>query len=278
MRKINKIMETLEQIPGLKKEQIKRKEGIRIITVENPQQGLLVAKEILYKEVDDQTALYLSGGSTPKDLYRQLVDERKLEPKFVAMVDERSDGSNFEMIKKTGLVSYLLSRGVRFYPIIDKERSVVHPNGVVIGNNEYTNFDWAAEEYSKFMETDFLTSFERVGRSIAIMGLGVDGHTAGIAPVRYDFNPTYAWSSADPVGSFKDPKGTNEGGFGERITLTFKALAEMDLLILLVFGVEKKGALKKMFEEGWDEEEIPARFYVRPEIAEKTILITDQVI
>jgi 6-phosphogluconolactonase/glucosamine-6-phosphate isomerase/deaminase len=42
-----------------------------------------------------------------------------------------------------------------------------------------------------------------------------------------------------------------------------------------VFGEDKQRALDGLFEEG-AEEEIPARFFKRHEIAEKTLFITDQ--
>jgi hypothetical protein len=45
----------------------------------------------------------------------------------------------------------------------------------------------------------------------------------------------------------------------------------------LVLGVEKRDALKSMFDPGLIED-IPARFYLKPEIAAKTILVTDQVV
>jgi len=63
--------------------------------------------------------------------------------------------------------------------------------------------------------------------------------------------------------------------FKERITMTFLGLSMLDILIVLVFGNEKQNALKLLFSEG-SEEEIPSRFYQRPDIAKKTLLITDQ--
>jgi 6-phosphogluconolactonase/glucosamine-6-phosphate isomerase/deaminase len=48
-----------------------------------------------------------------------------------------------------------------------------------------------------------------------------------------------------------------------------------DLLIVLVFGEDKKAALESLFASG-SEEEIPARFYKRREVAEKVLIVTDQ--
>ena len=63
--------------------------------------------------------------------------------------------------------------------------------------------------------------------------------------------------------------------FKERITMTFLGLSMLDVFIVLVFGEDKKDALEKVFTEG-PEEEVPGRFFKRPEIAKRTLLITDQ--
>lgn len=124
----------------------------QIITVKNQGQGLSVAKDILYKKSDNQTLLLLSGGSTPKELYQTLVREKKLKVKAIGMVDERKDRSNFKMIKGTGLLDYLEASGKNFYPMIN------------------------AQEYDATVH-DLISSSKN---KIAIMGIGEDGHTAGL--------------------------------------------------------------------------------------------------
>lgn len=206
----------------------------QIILVSDQQKGLIAAKDLIYRKVNDQTLFLLSGGSTPKDLYRALAVEGKLKVGAVGMVDERIDKSNFEMIKSTGLLDYLGSMKIKFYPIDS------------IGK--------------------LINSFKH---RVAIMGIGEDGHTASI--------PAGIRSSESGIQNYVDEINNFPITPRERITLTFKALSEMDLLIVLAFGENKKGALKKMFEKG-TLSEIPARFYIKPEIAKKTILITDQKI
>lgn len=264
-----KILEIIAQ----NKFRSQKKDGISVIQVNNENQGLTLAKNTLYELVDNNTLLFLSGGSTPKPLYRNLAKEKKLNLGAVAMVDERYDkpnhkNSNEWMIGNTGLLSYLKKKNILFYPILRVTPSVgtrlFHPKG---GHRE------TASCYEKVVD-DLL---EKLKTRIAIMGVGEDGHTAGIAPNRKDFkNPLFDKNRKDLlVDSFKDRKRVEEGGFGERITLTLKALAKMDLLLVLVFGSVKHKALGLMFEAGLIEQ-IPARFYTKSEIAEKTLLITDQ--
>lgn len=236
--------------------------GIQIASVKNKDQGLSLAKKILYESVDKDTVLFLSGGLTPKPLYQELSREKRLNPGAVAMVDERygesfHPNSNGEMIKDTGLISYFKNHMIPFNEILR-----LHLEGVRL-----------KLEYNKTVK-QLLSKFSK---KIAIMGIGEDGHTAGITSNRENFkNPLFNKNRKDLlVDSFRDYKSMDDGGFGERITLTFKALSKMDLLLVLVFGKNKKSALTNMFKEG-SIEEIPARFYKKPNIAKKTIFITDQ--
>lgn len=241
------------------------KAGLSVIKVKTKDEGLSLAKEIIYQAVDKKTLLFLSGGTTPKPLYELLSKEKKLKVGAVALVDERygepfHKNSNERMIKDTGLLSYLKKKNIPFYPIL--KSLALHPMGVAL----------------KYEETvkELLLNFSK---QVAVLGIGPDGHTAGIAPKRpYFKNPLFEKSAKNfLVLEFCDPKGIKEGGFGPRITLTFNALSKIGLLLILAFGENKKGALLRMFKKG-PIEEIPARFYLKPEISQKTLLITDQKI
>jgi len=273
-----------------------------IETVQNPIQGLTSAKRLLYKHVDRKTALFLSGGSTPKQLYVSLAQEEKLNPGAVALVDERygppfHSNSNESMIKETGLIDYLTSQKIPFYGILQGshrhsgKRSasrismVQRDSGQAVRRPELTA-EWArmtlenvAEDYDKKVK-QLLSHFSK---HIAILGIGEDGHIAGL-PAKYQIS-THSTSSGlmlseVEASNLKSQKYVTEirdfpGELKQRITLTFKALSQMDLLIVLVFGSEKQSALNLMLTLGL-EEEIPSRFFKRPDIAKKTILITDQ--
>lgn len=232
--------------------------GITMCTVADSSAGVGLAKELLYGIVDSRTALYLSGGKTPKSLYEQLAREEQLQAGAVGMVDERygkklHTKSNEKMIRETELLRYLEIRGVPFYPMLqpDKEREETAA---------------AYDEMVRYLHALF-------PRSVAVLGIGADGHTAGVAPNRKDFkNPLFAPSHKDLfVSAFDDPKSF----YGQRVSMTFLGLSMVDVFLVLVFGEDKKESLRLLFEQG-SEEEIPARFYTRPEIAKKTILITDQ--
>ncbi len=69
--------------------------------------------------------------------------------------------------------------------------------------------------------------------------------------------------------------------YGQRITMNYHAISVLDLIIVLVLGQDKREILNQMFKFNGEQEEIekfPAKFYLKPEIASKTILITDQIV
>jgi 6-phosphogluconolactonase/glucosamine-6-phosphate isomerase/deaminase len=232
-------------------------EGITIATVESLHEGFALAQEIFYTVVDSKTVLYLSGGSTPKVLYERFATEEKLSPGAVGVVDERygpkyHEKSNEKMFQETGLLRYLQMRDIPFYPML-------------IGKSREETAAAYDEQLRKLNAT--------YPKSIAILGVGADGHTSGIAPNRPDFtNPLFEDARKDLlVSEFDDPTGY----FKERVTTTFLALEHFDLMIIFAFGPEKKKPLELIFSEG-KETEIPARFFTRPNVAKKTLLITDQ--
>jgi 6-phosphogluconolactonase len=232
--------------------------GITVSQVGDAQAGIVLADKILSDLVNRKTALYLSGGNTPKALYTKFATDETLHPGAVGLVDERfgkkfHNNSNERMIRETGLTRYLEIRDIPFYPILQQEM------GRVATAQLY-------DEKVRHLNVTF-------PQSIAILGIGVDGHTSSLAPNRDDFkNPMFEPAQQSLfVSEFNDPKSF----YGERIGMTFTGLSMIDLLMVLVFGEDKRKALDALFEDG-SEEEIPARFLKRSGIAEKTILITDQ--
>lgn len=220
-----------------------KKEGVSVLIACDVQKGLQAAKEIIYKNVDERTVLFLSGGSTPKPLYEEIAREKKLKAGAVALVDERygevnHTDSNEKMIRETGLVD--------FYPILENK-----------------GMEETARDYEKTIQS----LFSQFPKKVGIFGMGDDGHTAGIAPNIDQGNSLVSYFDDGKPG-FK---------FGKRITLTFKAMEKFDYLIILAFGSAKKNAFDLMFKKG-SLKEIPSRFYLKPEIANKTLLITDQKI
>jgi 6-phosphogluconolactonase/glucosamine-6-phosphate isomerase/deaminase len=233
---------------------------MQIIITDNKEKGIERAKEEIYNRVDNKTVLFLSGGTTPKLLYELFVKESILFPAEAAMIDERygkpfHQNSNQKMIADTGLLQYFSDHNIPFHTILSaglsREKTAKAYDGIV--RNIFFHFT----------------------KSVGILGIGKDGHTAGIAPNRKDFiNPLFKEKRRH---TFVDEFNDTNGSFKERITLTFAGLSLLDFIIVLVFGKDKKEALTKACMQG-SLEDVPARFFISAEMVKKTLFITDQKI
>jgi len=260
-----KVGRMVNELTVLVKEQnlvLHRYSGVSIVKVGDQQKGFELASNILSSIVDKKSVLYLSGGQTPKELYSKLTQEESLIPGAVGMVDERfgsrfHENSNEKMIRDTGFLRYLEILDIPFYPILQAGLS--------------------REETAREYDAKLRSLQSTFPKHIGILGIGADGHTAGIPAkfsiFNFQFSISKIYKSTDLVTEYSD----TGGKYGERVTMTFMGLTMMDILLVLVFGSAKKKALELVFSEG-SEQEIPGRFYKRPEIAQKTLVITDQEI
>lgn len=233
----------------------KNKNDILVIEAPTVQKANETVAEILGKYSDFKTALFLSGGNTPKKLYELFVDSKSLKAGLLGMIDERfgekdHKRSNELMIKNTGIVEYFENQNIRFYPILQAEKEL--------------------EDMTRDYDEALRFIFKYFPKSVGILGIGEDGHTAGIPAVAEIARKMEEDQSA-LIDFYEAEK------YGIRITMNFHALSMLDLIIILVLGQEKRESLTAMFKEG-SVEEVPARFYLKPEIATKTILITDQIV
>ena len=197
---------------------------MEIIEVKNKVDGAKAAFDLLKKTVDKESAVFLSGGSSPEDLYKLIAQDKKrqVNPLAFCTIDERwgppdHQNSNELMIKQTGLYDYAHSAGIEVHKILQG----------ILNRHE------TAQRYAVVIDG----IFARTRNSVAIMGIGADGHTAGIAPgAKFDKDKQvldYSYSDAN-------------WQYPERITLTPKSLMRIDEHIVLAFGGEKLPALKKL--------------------------------
>jgi len=229
------------------------KDEIAICSVKNDNEGAKVAKDLLYGVADRNTSLFLSGGRSPKKLYELIAKDQKMIVGSLGVVDERfgnsmHESSNEFLLQSTGILDYFKKEKIVFHSMLSTGK----------GKEEL------AQEYNNKVQTILKTD----PQSIAILGIGLDGHTAGIPAGRQNFNPGEKEELVISYDKFPGPQ-------TERISMTFKGLSQVELLIVLVFGDDKKEAFQKMFQAGTNLE-IPARFLKNPEVAKKTLLITDQ--
>lgn len=163
--------------------------------------------------------LLLSGGESPRELYKEFTLNTDYPlPGAVAMVDDRwgedpfHENSNYKMIDDIGLLDFYLDQGVPFFPIL---------TGLKIPEEE-------ASRYSGVLER----LFDDFGKNVvAVMGMGVDGHTAGVLP---------------GTAGVESPKNViyyqSQDKYKSRITITLDCIEKNVKNVILLLNTEEKCA------------------------------------
>lgn len=222
---------------------------IEIVKVEGKTAGQIKAHEILKKIVNSTTLLALSGG-TSMDYRRMIVSPNDIIPEAICVVDERYG----EPFHKDSNEKLLADAGIKEFA----DKHCIPTIKYLVGKS----FEETADIYDNKIKDLFLRFPKRVG----VMGVGTNLHTAGIFP-NWQVLKSQNYVVAEGV----------ENEFPKRITLTLKALGEFTNFIVMMFGQEKKEALKIMLDDAEkDLERYPAVFYRISPI--KSFVITDIVL
>lgn len=194
----------------------------------------LECEEKLYKTLKDnlennkKVLLIIAGGSNIpilKTVFDQL--EFKLTSNIdIILSDERFGPSDYQESNFVKLIKYGF----------DKKKA----NFI----NILTNQD--IKTSTRLLEKEFVQKSQKVDIIIAQLGIGEDGHIAGILP------NSKALDSNNYVVNFKGPD-------FERITLSFKALKKIDIAIVAAYGAKKKKALKNLKNLKLPINEMPSR-------------------
>ncbi len=183
-------------------------------------------------------SLALSGGNTPRPLYRRLAaDYRDRIPwarvnifwsdeRYVPHDDPRS---NYRMARETLLDHVPVSPG-HVYPM----------------PTEPANPDEAAWRYERTLRANF--SGARSSFDLILLGIGSDGHTASLFPNSPALDETQRCVvvAAAPV----EPK--------VRLTFTLPALNRADTVFFVVTGADKAPALRRIVKDSPDPHLCPA--------------------
>lgn len=196
--------------------------------------------EILSSMENSDYLLMLSGGDSPVALYKHLSTSFGFPfPKHIAMVDERwgdkslHENSNELIIKNSGLLGRMIWEKSEFHPILSANLS---------------NPKVEASGYEKEL-LDLFSEYS--GRVIAIMGMGVDGHTAGILPHSEGVESDHYFIAYE---------GTDK--YGVRLTVTAACIIEhFSKSVLLLNTEEKCGLFNRIIDREEDMHEFPSLIY-----------------
>ncbi|NUP95243.1 MAG: 6-phosphogluconolactonase [Planctomycetaceae bacterium] len=184
--------------------------------------------------------LALSGGSTPKLLYRALAESGADFSRWhVHFGDERCvppghADSNFRMASEAWL-----GRGQVPAAQVHRIQGELEPAQ-------------AAREYERELVASLGATGE-VRLDLALLGLGTDGHTASLFPG----SSALAETSARVAATFVEKLAA------QRITLTLPMLNESRAVLFLVAGSDKVDALRELFHGDPEARPLPAAL-VRP--------------
>jgi len=172
----------------------------------------------------------LSGGTTPKGLFQQLIEEpyRSLIPwskTYVFWVDERhvpldNEMSNYRMAQELLFSKVALAKD-HVFPMVQGNRTV----------------EQLASLY-EFKLRKFFGAEARPRLDFALMGMGEDGHTAGLFPGVPQLNEMEKWVVGYQVDEVRK----------ERISLTFPVLNAARFVLILATGQQKAARVKDVLE------------------------------
>ena len=195
-------------------------------------------KKLIYKE--RQTVL-LPGGNTPKIFFNRLINFN-IDWNNISLLasDERivplhSNDSNTGMIQRE---------------LLDRINNKVKPNLIKlypINKNQIENKLKLLEEYL----------YNNCPR-IAFLGIGRDGHTAGVFSRTNIENNCYLLKNK--MDSFY------------RITISMNQLINIPVIIFFVLGFEKKESLENILFNKNNKKFVPARYLLKNAIGDKLIL------
>jgi 6-phosphogluconolactonase len=181
--------------------------------------------------------LALSGGSTPKALYKLLAEHPELPWADIELFfgDERSvppdhADSNARMAREN------LTR-MSFVP-----EARVHRMRAELPASE------AAADYERTLRRFFPdAAFPQF--DLILLGMGPDGHTASLFPHTAALREQSAWVAANWVEKLST----------HRLTLTYPVINAATHVLFLIAGADKAQALKQVLEGDAPIEDIPAR-------------------
>jgi 6-phosphogluconolactonase/glucosamine-6-phosphate isomerase/deaminase len=192
-----------------------------------------ILEHLLSELTAQKKVLFLvSGGSNIQAAVRILdgIPEQYSASLAVALVDERygavgHGASNWQQLEAAGLNL----KQAKAIPCLLKELDI----------------ETTRKKYDSAI-ADALAEYECI---IGLLGMGADGHIAGILP----HSSAASEQNDQYVTAF-------QGADYSRITLTFKALSQVTSMYVLTYGAAKLSALQRLRDQELSVSELPAKF------------------
>jgi 6-phosphogluconolactonase len=231
----------------------------KVIRVADPAALATGAAERLLARIDanhGRVAICLTGGSSPKQLYRLLAADRyrsriPWDRVHWFIGDERFVAPNDPLNNMAMAREIFLDRCA--------PAANIHPIPTDTADPDESARRYASELQS-FYGADELNS-ARPLFDVVLMGVGPDGHTASLFPGYPAIEETRRWVVGVPKAHVEP--------FVPRVTLTLPALGSCREMLFEVAGTEKHAILTRLFAD----ENLPAN---RARSTGETVLLADQ--
>ncbi len=212
--------------------------------------------------------LLLPGGSFSKmypELFQALLEVKtSLKRVTVSLTDDRYSSnpdhptSNMHMLEEAYLKSGLVGLGTKLRPILEEKAGLIQ----------------TAMTFSNFLKERVEDPHSEI---LPIIGLGVDGHIAGILPIKREYLPIFQEGYA--VGYDSSEVSDTDNPYKKRISISFNTLKNSDEVWLYAVGEEKREVLKTIYRQLVNPQEVdyatlPAYFLHR---VNKLRIFTDQL-
>jgi 6-phosphogluconolactonase len=184
-------------------------------------------------------AIALSGGNTPRDAYRRLAEDARIDWSKVDVywVDERAvaasdDRSNFKHAMETLLGP-----------------AKIPPARIHRMPGEAADLDAAARDYETLLRTRVPKRQGLPGFDLMVLGVGDDGHTASLFPGEREVNERERLVVAVAAKGAREP----------RLTVTAPVIEAAQSIVVLAVGKGKNAPLERVWLVAGSLADTPAR-------------------
>lgn len=218
------------------------KNSIKLIVNESKKAASKVASSVLRNEIAQNSGLILfPGGSSPISFYKELV-RNSMDWKNITIMatDDRVAPLN-SVYSNTGMIQKEL---------IDQIEKRCQPTLMDVFPKNEIDINKALIAIQRKLKNNL--------PKIAFLGMGRDGHTAGI------FKENNSEKFCYDFQNFPEPF--------KRVTISMDIYLKIPTLVFLVFGLEKKKMLSHILSLEQNDQFIPTKFLLENSIGSKTII------
>lgn len=227
---------------------------MEVIVFENSESGSLHAAQVIANQIlmnnsiNEDTVLGLATGSTPINMYKELIDINKKGVSFSRVIIYNLD--EYYPMKKSSRHSYHYYMYDNFFQHVD-----IHEENIFIPDGELKE-----EEISEFCNEYELSIKRNKGIDIQVLGLGLNGHIGFNEPGCSQNSRTQKVTLSETTRNAATKHFNSKEEVPKyAISMGIRTILDADQIILMAWGKEKAEIVKECIE-GSVRENVPGTF------------------